>query len=83
MENIMLNELYTKLKYFMITENWYSNENIPRQARAMFVTICIVGDFEADTSVTDNMLLDLYCSTGIEDLMEFEDFENFMYEHIV
>ena len=79
----MIKELYAKLKHFMITEHWYSNENIPRQARAMFVTICIMGDLEVDTSATDNLLLDLYSTTGIENLMEYEDFENYMYEYIV
>ena len=82
-DKTMVKELYGKLKHFMITENWYSNENIPRQARAMFVTICIVGDIEADTNEAENLLLDLYCTTGIENLMEYEDFEKFMYEYMV
>ena len=76
-------KLYEKLKQFMIEENWYSNENIPRQVRAMFVTICIVENIEADTAAAENMLLDLYSNTGLEDLMEYEDFENYMYEYMV
>lgn len=79
----MMKELFEQLKQFVAEHDWYSNENIPQQARAMFVAICMVGDIEADTSIAENMLLDLYCNTGLENLMEYEDFENFMYEYIV
>ena len=76
-------ELYKYLKQFMLEENWYSNENIPRQARALFVSICIVEEIEADTAAADNMLLELYTSSKLDDLMEYEDFENFMYEYMI
>lgn len=79
----MIKELFEQLKQFITEHGWYSNENIPQQARAMFVTICMVGDIEADTCMAENMLLDLYCNTGLESLMEYEDFENYMYEYIV
>lgn len=79
----MSNKIYEKLKQFMIEENWYNNENIPRQARAMFVTICIMEDIEADTAAAENMLLDLYVSSALEDLMEYDEFENYMYEYMV
>ena len=81
----MMKELFGRLKQFVAEHgcDWYSNENIPQQARAMFVTICMVGDIEADTCIADNILLDLYYNTGLENLMKYEDFENFMYEYIV
>lgn len=70
------------LKNFMITENWDYN-NVPEQARAIFTTICIIGDIQADTSQGDNILKDLYHISALEDLIEYDEFESFMYELLV
>ena len=82
-EEIMIEELFTLLKQFIKEHAWYSNENIPQQARAIFFTICEVGGIEADTCAAENMLLELYCGSQLANLMEYEDFENFMYEYMV
>lgn len=70
------------LKNFMITENWDYN-NVPEQVRAIFTTICIIGNIQADTLQGDSILKDLYEKSALEDLIEYDDFENFMYELIV
>lgn len=70
------------LERFMITENW-ADGNTPEQARAIFTTACIVGELQADTLKADGILKDLYKKAALEDLISYDDFENFMYELLV
>lgn len=51
--------LQSKLRHFMISENWL-DKNVPEQARAIFTTICIINDWDADTSNTGMLLMKLY-----------------------
>ena len=46
------------------------NELFKEQARAIFTTICCVGDIEADTRPCDEMLSVLYWRAEMEELME-------------
>lgn len=63
--------------------NWLDN-NTPEQARALFITLCFMGGIDADTSVCDNMLLELYNDSDVESIdMSYDDFENFMVKLIV
>ena len=79
----MIKELFNYLKSFMI-QNYWDNENVKEQARAMFTTICVVGEIEADTNICDNMLLELYESSALADIDEnYNEFEEFMIEHII
>ena len=78
----MKNELFRYLKTFMLTNEWVQG-NTPKQARAMFTTLCFVGWIDADTAECDNILLTLYNECGMEDIMEYDKFESFMIELIV
>lgn len=41
--------------------------------------LCIMGDVEADTSVCDNILLELYNDLGMQNIdVQYNDFEDFM-----
>ena len=79
----MMSELYKVLKNHMIS-NYWDDINVKEQARAIFTTICIVGDLEADMNLTDNMLLELYNSSALEELgITYQEFETFMIKDIV
>lgn len=78
----MVHELYNYLKSFMIGNEW-NNGNTARQARAIFTTICFVGNIDADTLECENMLIYLYNETGMEDVLDYDYFEMFMIELIV
>jgi len=78
----MTHELFNYLKSFMLESGWHDG-NTARQARAIFTTICFVGNIDADTAKCDNMLHTLYNETGMEDFVEYDDFESFMIELIV
>lgn len=78
----MKNELFNYLKCFMIESGWHDG-NTAEQARAIFTTICFVGNIIADTAECDNMLLDLYNEAAMEDLIDYDDFETYMVELIV
>lgn len=70
--------IYKQLKRFINHSDWF-NINTQEQVRALFTALCIIGGVEADTSVCDNILLELYnglCTQNID--MQYGDFENFM-----
>lgn len=66
----------------MIESGWHDG-NTARQARAIFTTMCFVGNIDADTKQCDNMLIALYNECGMEDLVDYDEFESFMIELIV
>ena len=78
----MKNELLNYLINYMIQEN-LENKNVKEQARAIFTTICCVGNIEADTKECDEILSTLYWRSDLEYLIEYEEFEDFMLELIV
>lgn len=78
----MKQEMFNYLKSFMVGSDW-NNGNTAKQARAMFTTICFVGNIDADTSECDNMLHELYNESSMEDIVEYDDFESYMVELIV
>lgn len=75
-------ELYSFLKNFMITEYW-NDVNVSEQARGIFTTICLIGKFEADTYLVDEMLRKTYIKADMEEIMEYEDYIQFMLKYIV
>ncbi len=80
----MKQELFNYLKSFMIEcKDEWKNWNTAKQARAMFTTLCFVGNIDADTLECDNMLLTLYNVSDMENIMEYDEFESFMVELIV
>lgn len=77
------NEIFEYLENFMIQNNWL-DEYTPKQARAIFTTICLVGNIDIDTAACDNMLLELYNKADIETIdISYDDFESYMVELIV
>lgn len=78
----MKNELFDYLKSFMIGSNW-NEGNTPEQAKAIFTTLCFVGNIDVDTSECDNILLELYYDAEMEDIMSYDEFDYFMVEFIV
>lgn len=79
----MKEKLFKYLENFMIQNNWL-DEYTPKQARAIFTTICLVGNIDADTAVCDNMLLELYNKADMESIdISYDDFEEFMIELII
>ena len=78
----MKNELLNYLIDYMIQENC-ENKNVKEQARAIFTTICCVGNIEADTKECDEILSTLYWRSDLEYLIEYEEFEDFMLELIM
>lgn len=78
----MKNELFNYLKSFMIGSEW-DNGNTAEQARAMFTTLCFVGNIDADTMECDTILRVLYNESAMEYVMEYDEFESFMIELIV
>lgn len=79
----MEEKLNKYLEQFILQSDWL-NENAPEQARAIFTTICFVGNIDADTRKCDNILLHLYNVSAMKEIdITYEDFENFMVELIV
>lgn len=79
----MKNELFKCLENFMIQNNWF-DEYTPKQARAIFTTLCLIGNIDADTAACDNMLLELYNKADMESIdISYDNFENYMVELIV
>lgn len=78
----MKNELLNYLIDFMVQSNW-EDENTPEQVRAMFTTICFVGNINADTKECDDILSTLYWRAALEELIEYEEFTRFMLKLVV
>lgn len=79
----MTDYLFNYLKQFMIQSNWM-DDKVMKQARALFTTICFVGNIDADTSTADNMLSELYQVSDVKSTgITYDEFELFMCELIV
>lgn len=80
---MIVEEIYKCLHEFMIQSNWLDN-NTPEQARALFTTLSFIGDINPDTSICDNMLLELYNDSDMESVdVSYDDFDLYMCELIV
>ena len=78
----MKEEILEYLEQFMFHTNW-DDENTPEQARSLFTTICLMENIDADTSECDKILSHLYWLSELEEIIEYEDFVNFMVKDIV
>lgn len=79
----MKKQLFEDLEDFMIQNNWL-DEYTSKQARAIFTTLCLVGNIDADTAACDNMLLELYNKADMESIdISYDEFEEYMIELIV
>jgi hypothetical protein len=77
----MKEKLKEYLFAFMAECDW-DNDKIPEQARALFTTLCFVGNIDVDTAECDRILYDLYRKSAIEGQIEFEKYDLFMCELI-
>jgi hypothetical protein len=83
MENEMFEQLSNYLKTFMIQNNW-NDEYTPKQARAIFTTICLYYGLCPDTCLVDNLLIELYNSCDLESCdVSYDEFDLFMCELLV
>lgn len=78
----VMQHVFNRLKSFMIESCW---EDVAKeQSRAIFTTICLIGHIDADTSVCDNLLRQLWSDAAIGDLgVDYEEFKDYMVELIV
>ena len=73
----MLNEMFDYLKSFMIESYW--EDAAKEQSRAIFTTICLMGNIDADTYVCCNLLHELWSAAAIGDLgVDYDEFERYM-----
>lgn len=83
MDKQIVETIYKRLKTFMIESNWLDN-NIPEQVRALFTTLCFIGDINPDTAICDNMLLELYNDSDMESVdISYDEFDLYMCELLV
>lgn len=78
----MREKILDYLEDFLIQSNW-SDENVPEQARALFTAACLIGNIDADTSMCDRILSNLYWLSALEKFVEYDEFVNFMLKYIV
>lgn len=76
--------LESELIYFLENNDWF-DINVKEQARAIFTTICVVWDINADSGDCDTMVEHLYYVAGLDkdDLITYEDYYDYMVELIV
>lgn len=53
------------------------------QIRALFTSWCLIFHIDADTKECDDTLNVIYWRAAMEELIEYEDYEQFMIEFIV
>ena len=53
------------------------------QIRALFTSWCLIFRIDADTSICDNALLMIYNRSDLEELISYDDYEDFMIEFIM
>lgn len=69
-------DLVEYLKDFLIQNSWcekYTKE----QARAIFTTICLTQDIDADTAECDNILSYVYDASYIVEVIDFDEYATF------
>lgn len=75
--------IYKRLKMFMLQSNWL-DDNTLEKARTLFTTLCFMGGIDADTSICNNMLLELYNDSDMESIdISYDKFENYMVKLII
>ena len=70
------------LHHFLATEDWREQTG-KEQARAIFTTLCVAGNIEADTIQAHEILQYVYDRTAPGYMTKYDEFENFMYGLIV
>lgn len=84
----MKDKLIEYLKDFLIQNNW-CDKYTKEQARAIFTTICLTENIDADTAESDEILAYLYDEADVVEVIEFDEladygsFKSYMLELIV
>lgn len=85
----MKKQLYEYLEQFMIEsidgspEGYYEFQYTVEQARAIFTTLCLIGHIDADTAECDNILYALYEKCTLAEVIEYDNFKDYMIGLIV
>ena len=66
-----------------VIENGWNDKREQELIRSFFTTWCCIFKVDADTGKCHATLLDIYNHGKLENLISYDDFENFMVEHIV
>lgn len=74
--------------YGFIDSHEWTEPNFMEQLRALFMTICLIGNVDADTSLCDKMTLEMYGKLSMRDIeqridLSYDDFVNYMVQYIV
>lgn len=85
MKDVKILESYM---YEYIDSHDWTEPNIKEQLRALFMTICLIGNVDADTSLCDKMTLEMYEKLSMHDIdqridLSYDDFVNYMVQYIV
>ena len=67
---------------FAINNNW-ETENTPEQIRAFFTTWAFLFHIDADTHSCVQALAVIYTSAGLDEIIDYDEFENYMVGLIV
>jgi hypothetical protein len=79
----MKEKMVNYLRDFLIQNEWM-DDYTKKQARAIFTTICLMGNIDADTMECDNILLQLYQDACIDKVASYdEDEEDSFYGYMV
>ena len=69
-------ELVEYLKDFLIQSDWCETYN-KEQARAIFTTICLTQNIDADSSKCSDILSYVYDASDIVEVLEFDEYATF------
>ena len=76
------NELLDYIVKFAIENKW-DEENVPEQIRAFFTTWAFLFRVDADTYNCDMALRRIYDTAGLDEVIDYDEFENYMVGLIV
>ena len=82
MDDFKIYEILVKKMKEIYTENSWKDDVVPIQVKSLFVSICLLFEYEVDTAFFDNATLDMYNDkeSDISSYLSYDDFYNFMAE---
>lgn len=70
-------------KFAEQSEGWEDAELQKEQFRSLFTAWCLLNNVDADTRQCDEKLRKLYEKARLEELIDFEDFCNYMLRYLI
>lgn len=61
----------------------WDEPNVKEQIRSLFTTWCLVCKIDADTMKCDRALNRIYFEGALEELLDYDEFEQFMLEYLI